>query len=143
MKPTPGLATDIGLKKAGWIHYLGILSRFMTLPSFLGGREVHSHQEVQGSPAGRENRIMKLKILKPLYYIISYLHCCSYDLQTLLVRHLLLSLPLHRLDPEGKQIEVSFFFHHVSHLYLSQWCSHTQHLLSNLSEYCKVLTRLL
>ncbi len=37
--------------------------RMVTLPSFLVGREVRSHQEVQGSPAtgGRESRLRTLR----------------------------------------------------------------------------------
>lgn len=79
----------------------------MTLPSFLGGREVRSHQVVQGSPAlgGIESRMMSRAILKTLHCLI----CITdpFNVQILLVRHLLLSLPWRHLDPEGKRIDIS------------------------------------
>lgn len=82
--------------------------RTVTLPSFLGGREVRSLQEVQGSPAvgGESADLGYWDIFRTLqkHTLSASVHL---DLQILLIRRLLLSLPWRHLDPEVKQIRLN------------------------------------
>lgn len=98
------------------------------LPSFLVGQEVRSHQRVQESPAvgQREDKIIK----GDWQFIIFNSHICimiDFDIQILLVHHLLPSLPWHRLDPVGR----------AEQGYWRQPCSHIQHSLS--TEYISTM----